>query len=117
MKECAFELRCWASNDSKEDQDMQMVLGLSWDVVSDELSCKLPSNLDCTQERPVTKRVLLSVINSVYDPIGFTAPALLLPKLFMQEAWRGKIGWDEVLPVELEHKYRLWDKTMYLMSK
>ncbi|GFW13685.1 integrase catalytic domain-containing protein [Trichonephila clavipes] len=92
---------------TKEDQDMQMVLGLSWDVVSDELSCKLPSNLDCSQERPVTKRVLLSVINSVYDPIGFTAPALLLLKLLMQKAWRGKIGWDEVLPVELEHKYRL----------
>ncbi|GFW83530.1 DUF1758 domain-containing protein [Trichonephila clavipes] len=117
MKQGAFELRCWASNDTKEDQDMQMVLGLSWDVVSDELSCKLPSNLDCTQERPVTKRVLLSVINRVYDPIGFTAPALLLPKLLMQEAWRGKIGWDELLPVELEHKYRLLQETMHLMSK
>ncbi|KAF8765234.1 hypothetical protein HNY73_023220 [Argiope bruennichi] len=66
-----------------------------WDVVSVELSCKLPANIDCTQEKPVTKRVLLSVINSVYDPIGFTAPALLLPKLLMQEACRGKIGWDE----------------------
>ncbi|GFR15006.1 integrase catalytic domain-containing protein [Trichonephila clavata] len=115
MKEGAFELRCWASNDSKEDQDKQMVLGLSWDVISDELSCKLPSNIDCTQGKPVTKRVLLSVINSVYDPIGFTAPALLLPKLLMQEAWRGKIGWDEVLPVE--HKYRLWERTMHFMSK
>ncbi|GFS48340.1 integrase catalytic domain-containing protein [Trichonephila inaurata madagascariensis] len=117
MIEGAFELRCWASNNSKEDQDMQMVLGLSWDVVSDELSCKLPSNLDCTQERPVTKRVLLSVINSVYDPIGFTAPALLLPKLLMQKARRGEIGWDEVLPLELEHKNRLWEKTMHHMSK
>ncbi|GFQ88257.1 integrase catalytic domain-containing protein [Trichonephila clavata] len=101
----------------EEDQDKQMVLGLSWDVISDELSCKLPSNIDCTQGKPVTKRVLLSVINSVYDPIGFTAPALLLPKLLMQEAWRGKIGWDEVLPVELEHKYRLWERTMHFMSK
>ncbi|GBM01675.1 hypothetical protein AVEN_271930-1 [Araneus ventricosus] len=117
MKEGAFELRCWASNDSKEDQNKQMVLGLSWDVVSDELSCKLPANTDCTQEKPVTKRVLISVINNVYDPIGFTAPALLLPKLLMQEAWRGKIGWDEVLPVELEHKYRLWEKTMHFMYK
>ncbi|GFV13687.1 integrase catalytic domain-containing protein [Trichonephila clavipes] len=63
------------------------------------------------------KRVLLSVINSVYDPIGFTAPALLLPKLLMQEAWREKIGWDEGLPVEREHKYRLWENTMHLMSK
>ncbi|GFS34194.1 integrase catalytic domain-containing protein [Nephila pilipes] len=57
------------------------------------------------------------MINSVYDPIGFTAPALLLPKLLMQEAWRGKISWDEVLPVELEHKYRLWDTTMHFVSK
>ncbi|GFY68521.1 uncharacterized protein TNIN_59301 [Trichonephila inaurata madagascariensis] len=117
MKEGAFELRCGASNDSKEDQDIQMILVLSWDVVSDELSCKLPSNLDYIQERSVTKRLLLSVINSVYDPIGCTAPALLLPMLLMQEAWRGKIGWDEVLPIELEHKYRLWEKTMRPMSK
>ncbi|GFT68670.1 integrase catalytic domain-containing protein [Trichonephila clavipes] len=94
MKEGAFELPCWASNNSKENQDMQMVLGLRWDIVGDELSYKLPSNLDCTQERPVTKRELLSVINSVYDLIGFTAPALLLPKLLMQESWRGKIGWE-----------------------
>ncbi|GFR02681.1 DUF1758 domain-containing protein [Trichonephila clavata] len=28
-----------------------------------------------------------------------------------------KIGWDEVLPVELEHKYRLWERTMHFMSK
>ncbi|GFT24322.1 integrase catalytic domain-containing protein [Nephila pilipes] len=117
MKEGAFELRCWASNDSKEDQDKQMVLSLNWDVVSDELSCKLPSNIDCTQGNPVTKRVLLFVINSVYDPIGFTALALLLPKLLMQEALRGKISWDEMLPVELEHKYRLWETTMHFMSK
>ncbi|GFY40663.1 integrase catalytic domain-containing protein [Trichonephila inaurata madagascariensis] len=96
---------------------MQMVLGLSWDVVSDEPSCKLPPNLYCSQERTVTKRILLSVINSVYDLIGFTAPALLLPKLLMQEAWRGKIGWDEVLPLELEHKNRLWEKPMHLISK
>ncbi|GBM21295.1 hypothetical protein AVEN_204642-1, partial [Araneus ventricosus] len=62
MKEGAFELRCWASNDSKEDQDKQMVLGLSWDVVSDELSCKPLANTDCAQEKPVTKRVLCSQI-------------------------------------------------------
>ncbi|GFY40659.1 DUF1758 domain-containing protein [Trichonephila inaurata madagascariensis] len=90
INENYFEAYHNASNDSKEDQDMQMVLGLSWDVVSDELSCKLPSNLDCTQERTVTERILLPVINSVYDLIGFTALALLLPKLLMQEAWRGK---------------------------
>ncbi|GFS49962.1 DUF1758 domain-containing protein [Nephila pilipes] len=101
----------------EEDQNKQMVLGLSWDIVSDELSCKLPSNIDCTQGNPVTKRVLLSVINSEYDPIGFTAPALLLPKLLIQEAWKGKISWDKVLPVELEHKYRLWETTMHFMSK
>ncbi|GFT51582.1 uncharacterized protein TNCV_4626021 [Trichonephila clavipes] len=88
----AIELHCWASNDSKEDQDMQMVLGLSWNVVSDELSYKLPSNLDCTQERPVTKGYCYMESTVYTIRLAFTAPALLLPKLLMQEAWRGKIG-------------------------
>ncbi|GFT93667.1 DUF1758 domain-containing protein [Nephila pilipes] len=50
MKEGGFELHCWAFNDSQEYRDTQMVLGLSWDVISDESSSKLPSNLDCTQD-------------------------------------------------------------------
>lgn len=117
MKEGGFELRCWASNDSKEEQDTQMVLGMRWNVVNDELSCKLPSNLHRTIDEKVTKKLLLSIINSIYDPIGFTAPALLLPKLLLQEAWRKKLGWDDVLPAELEQKYRRWEKTTALLSK
>ncbi|GFT83807.1 DUF1758 domain-containing protein [Trichonephila clavipes] len=81
MKEGAFELRCWASNDSKEDQDMQMVLSLSWDIVSNELFCKLPSNLDCTQERPVTKRVLLSVDQQCIRSDWFYGSSFIVTKV------------------------------------
>ncbi|GFY42015.1 DUF1758 domain-containing protein [Trichonephila inaurata madagascariensis] len=93
MKEGAFELRCWASNYSKEDQDMQMVLGLSWDVVSDELSCKLPSNLDCTQKRPVTKRVLLSVINSIRSDWLYGSSFIVTKVAYARSLeWKNRLG-------------------------
>ncbi|XP_042911003.1 uncharacterized protein [Parasteatoda tepidariorum] len=117
MKEGGFELRCWASNNSREGQETEMVLGMKWNLVSDELSCKMPLNLVTVNEKAVTKRLLLSIINSIYDPIGFTAPALLLPKFLLQEAWREKLSWEDALSAQLEQKYRRWEKTAALIPE
>jgi len=45
----------------------------------------------------MTKRSLLSDINSVYDPIGLITPILIKGKIFLQQLWSLKIDWDEVL--------------------
>nr|XP_042913638.1 uncharacterized protein LOC122273680 [Parasteatoda tepidariorum] len=117
MREGGFELRCWASNTSGEGQETEMVLGMKWNLVSDELSCKMPLNLVTVNEKAVTKRLLLSIINSIYDPIGFTAPALLLSKFLLQEAWREKLSWEDALPAQLVQKHRRWEKTTALIPE
>ncbi|GBM08088.1 hypothetical protein AVEN_123000-1 [Araneus ventricosus] len=93
MNAASFELRCWAHTGVR-DQESQSVLGIKWDTLTDELYCVSPQ-VDIGFSEIVSKRKLLSIVNSIYDPIGFTSPTTLLPKLLLQKAWNNKLDWDE----------------------
>ncbi|GFV45664.1 uncharacterized protein TNCV_2739401, partial [Trichonephila clavipes] len=101
-----FNLRGWQSNvllnpenfselESQPDNFETMVLGLIWNLKDDCLSC----NINCRKNegKAITKRSLLSIANHIFDPIGFTAPVTLKPKLILQEIWKLKLKWDENL--------------------
>ncbi|XP_035231138.1 uncharacterized protein LOC118203001 [Stegodyphus dumicola] len=103
MNEATFEQRCWAHSRLQCHQS-QSVLGLKWDTETDELYC-IGSQADMKFSKVVRKRMLLFVVNSTYDPIGFTSPAALLPKLPLQETWENKLDWDEELSSNLQLRY------------
>lgn len=73
-----------------------LVLGLRWypkDVLTlNENLLKIE-----TEDIIVTKRKLLSVSQKIFDPIRFTCPATLRPKLWLQELWSRNISWDTAL--------------------
>ncbi|GFT20649.1 transposable element Tc1 transposase [Nephila pilipes] len=100
MNAASFEIRSWAHTGIKH-LESQNVLGLKWDTETDELYCVHPE-ADMGISDTISKRKLLSIVNSIYDPIGFTSPATLLPKLLLQEAWRNKLNWDEELPLDMQ---------------
>ncbi|CAG7648670.1 unnamed protein product [Allacma fusca] len=53
----------------------------------------------------VTKRVILSCAHRVFDPIGFTCPFTVVPKLLLQKSWSLKLGWDDELPEEITKEF------------
>lgn len=57
---------------------------------------------------PLTRRGILSTIASVYVPLGFMAPFVLLGKQILQEMFREKLGWDEDLPEHLRPQWESW---------
>ncbi|XP_043983761.1 uncharacterized protein LOC122837472 [Gambusia affinis] len=59
---------------------MERALGLQWCIQSD--SFKFKASL---QERSHTRRGILSVVSSLYDPLGFLAPFIITAKLLLQE--------------------------------
>ena len=65
-------------------------LGVQGNVETDEFIFKV-----IAKEKPPTRRGILSVASSVYDPLGFLALFTLSAKLFLQELCRKKISWDE----------------------
>ena len=54
-----------------DENKFQKVLGLLWNLTSDTL--KIPSTIKINNVK-FTKRSLLSIICSIFDPLGFVAP-------------------------------------------
>ncbi|CAH2226607.1 jg25712, partial [Pararge aegeria aegeria] len=71
-----FELRKWISNNN---HDHAVIL----------------SGLD---DDKCTKRIMLSEISKIYDPLGFLSPITLLVKHLIQTLWISGVGWDEQPP-------------------
>jgi len=75
-----------------EELPTERALGLQWKAEIDKFTFKI-----CHKEKPLTRRGMLSIISSVYDPIGFVSPFILIAKIILQRLCREKIGWDEKL--------------------
>ena len=71
----------------------ESALGLKWNVEGDYFTYSIS-----LEDKPMTKRGLLSTTASLYDPLGLVAPVLLVPKLIQQELCRQNLEWDDELP-------------------
>ncbi|KAJ8411417.1 hypothetical protein AAFF_G00162250 [Aldrovandia affinis] len=81
----------------------ERALGIQWSLEHDTFSF----NVDL-QNKPSTRRGILSVIASLYDPLGFVAPFTLSGKCILQELCRRGIGWDDPLPEDLSPRWEEW---------
>ncbi|XP_055368558.1 uncharacterized protein LOC114864937 [Betta splendens] len=88
---------------SYNELPIQTVLGIRWNVKSDTFSFKV-----ALDEKPTTRRGILSTVASMFDPLGFLAPFLLLGKQIQQEMCQRGIGWDEPLPTEIKPQWDSW---------
>ena len=48
------------------------------------------------------------MVSSVYDPLGFLAPLLLVGKGLLQELCRGKVAWDDPIPENVRSCWLRW---------
>ena len=55
---------------------VERALGVHWNVERDEFVFKIQ-----VKDKPLTRRGLLSIVSSIYDPLGFTAPFVLSAKI------------------------------------
>ena len=81
------------------------VLGLNWNEEEDGLSVSLSS---LRQPACFTKRKLLSMFSSIFDPLGLLSPFVMRMKVLFQETWKLKTPWDEELPTEMKQVWERW---------
>ncbi|XP_062581093.1 uncharacterized protein LOC134242906 [Saccostrea cucullata] len=81
----------------------QRSLGIAWNIETDKFIFRVNK-----EPRPYTRRGVLSVINSFFDPIGFTAPVTVVGKMLLRDAMTSKIGWDDLLPNIFQIKWEGW---------
>ena len=80
-----------------ESSNIELALGILWDINSDILMFAFNS-----KEVDATKRGMLKIMASIFDPPGYVTPSVLIPKLPIQEAWRLGSDWDAKLNPDME---------------
>ncbi|PIK44782.1 hypothetical protein BSL78_18362 [Apostichopus japonicus] len=87
------------------DSEEQKVLGVVWDPELDILKYKVKPV--ATKEKDLmTKRMVLSELAKIFDPIGFTGALLIKGKILMQKLWQTGTGWDEPLSTDDKSDWR-----------
>ncbi|XP_017474851.1 PREDICTED: uncharacterized protein LOC108365359 [Rhagoletis zephyria] len=91
---------------------MEKVLGMYWNTANDGLEFHFKFHkigrdvLDGT--RSPTKRELLGIAMSIYDPFGLLANVTVGWKLLLQSLWKLRVQWDEKIPYQLEEQWSMW---------
>lgn len=87
---------------STEFPPMQRSLGVSWDITKDTFTFRVSET-----EKPYTQRGVLSIINSLFDPLGFAVPVSIQGRALLRALTRETYEWDEPLP---EIQLREWQE-------
>lgn len=110
-----FDLRGWESTGDSSANETSLVLGLLWNKRRDVISIN-PALVPVESSENVTKREMLSASHRIFDPIGFSSPVTLLPKLLLQELWSEKIDWDTVIKDKRRDVFISWLKDLPLIK-
>jgi len=94
-----------ASNEDLQLQDLpeDSALGMLWDTQQDKLKFKI--NM---KNKPLTRRGILSVISSVYDPLGLAGPFILKGRQILQKICKDNLSWDEPIPEHIKEEWLSW---------
>ena len=96
-----------------DDLPIERALGVQWCVESDTFKFRIT-----VKDKPVTRRGILSVVSSIYDPLGFAAPFTLTAKKLLQDLCREeRLGWDDELPEAYCIRWEKWRTELPLLER
>ena len=134
-----FKLKEWILSHSAESREetfvpkepnvfSEKVLGVIWDPDHDQLRFKTKLNPYLKKKKhrktqnvtqhvenqtfppQFTKRMILSQINSIYDPLGLAGPFTVRAKILMRRLWTSneKLDWDDPIPEENRQQWLIF---------
>ena len=89
-------------------KDEHKVLGLNWNCVTDEFIFKFEALLRLSEDLEPTRRNLLKVTSSFFDPLGVLSPILVEMKILFQSLCQDKFEWDAPLPESARKQWNRW---------
>ena len=140
-----FRIKEWIYSHDKiaPDQDLlptgmktahEKVLGVVWNPITDNFYFKVKLNFTPKSKKQhpkqnqgtttntsmiLTKRIILSQVNSVYDPLGLASPLTVRAKILMRRLWihNPKLEWDDPIPEEDHQKWANFFQDLNEMEK
>ena len=96
----------------KNELSGEKVLGITWEPTSDTFQFKIKFNyveeIVLLGKQVPTKRQLLSIVMSMFDPMGFISKFVINAKLLLREVWKNDIGWDDLLSTDLNKAWQVF---------
>ena len=59
----------------------------------------------------------MSVVCSIYDPLGMCGPGTLPAKQILQAACKANLSWNDPLPAEIGTSWRKWESNLLLLEQ
>ena len=98
------------------DEETSHVLGSKWNHSRDTLVVSRGTTPDLN--RPITQRVVLSLVSAVYNPIGLVAPYTVTARLLLKDIWRlSGQQCDNNLPDDFSEKFLEWAAELPKLSE
>ncbi|GFV66022.1 integrase catalytic domain-containing protein [Trichonephila clavipes] len=112
---CMVLKAMWLAKNVDRSTGDTSVLGVIWNLETDTLKCC--ADMDTlTCETKITKRLILAIVQKIFDPIGLLTPATLLPKLLIQHLWKMKLAWDSELSPNDVNVFLKWFRDLYVLK-
>jgi hypothetical protein len=85
----------------------ERALGVLWNVETDNIEFRITPK--CCE---ATRRNILSIVSSVYDPLGIVSPFILPAKILMQDLCRRGMDWDTTLSGSDLYQWQQWSENL-----
>lgn len=131
QSKAGFILRKWVSNSSEftqhfgetqtekvinikcdKTESVQRVLGMSWNTENDKFQYVTDLRQDLQpylhEENIPSKRIVLSIVMSFFDPLGLWSLFTIFGKMIIQDLWRNGCTWDESIDDKSVSKWNNW---------
>jgi len=118
MSKAGMKFSKWCSNSQMVTNDLvkefgsksvisetSKVLGTGWKSAEDVF---FYSGVSAPSELSVTKRLILSYIARLFDPLGLLSPFIMTAKILFQDIWRLGLDWDNPVPDPFHAKFLAW---------
>ena len=76
--------------ESSDQPQSERALGVFWNTVKDTFGFKVKM-----KDHPATRRGILSVVSSVFDPLGLAGPFILPARIMLQRLCKQDLGWNK----------------------
>ena len=128
-----MQARKWISNSPKvieaipeEDRATEIVinggqnpitktLGVSWNSTEDVFT--LVASPGSSDIQAITKRNVLRKVASIFDPLGFVGPFIMVAKILIQELWSRGYDWDNEIQDDVADKIEAWFEQLQNLDK
>ena len=116
MELAGFDLRGWEYSYDNAHESQAAVLGMLWDKQNDNLYLNV-SSFRNNNIKKVTKRVILAMAHTIFDPLGIVCPIMITSRLLLQETWGKQIFWDEEVDDNIRNRFERWVDNLQLLEE